>query len=67
MIDLFIKLKDRIVHGNFETHLVVGLICLGVGIFIIQKVFYKLLKIITKKPIFHTPYCIVHLKEYPHY
>jgi len=49
MIDLFIKLKDRIVHGTFETHLVVGFICLGVGIFIIQKVFYKLLKIITKK------------------
>ena len=49
MIDLLIKLEDRIVHGNFETHLVVGLICLGVGIFTIQKVFYKLLKIITKK------------------
>ena len=49
MIELLIGLEDRIAHGNFETHLVVGLICLGIGIFIIQKVFYKLLKIVTKK------------------
>jgi len=49
MLEFFIEIGTRIVNGGFKTHLVVFIICLVLGIIILQRVFTKTLKIIANK------------------
>ncbi len=49
MLEMLTELGNRIVNGNFKTHLVVFLISLGLGIILIRLLFAKLLKIIARK------------------
>jgi len=49
MLTFFIELETRIVNGGFKTHLAAFIICLVVGIIILQWVFTKILKIIAKR------------------
>jgi Small-conductance mechanosensitive channel len=49
MLEIFTAIGDRINHGRFETHLAVFLISAALGIFIIQLVFYKLLRLVARK------------------
>lgn len=49
MIEILSGLGDRIINGGFKTHLVVYFISLGLGIFIIQQIFYRLLKVVSRK------------------
>lgn len=49
MLETITQIANRIINGGFKTHLAVYLISLALGIFIIQLVFYKLLKIVARK------------------
>ena len=49
MLEIFTELGNRIINGGFKTHLAAFLVSLALGIFIIQLVFYKLLKIFARK------------------
>ena len=49
MLDFFTEIGNRIINGGFKIHLVVFIICLALGIIIIQLVFSKLLKVVARK------------------
>lgn len=49
MLEIFTEIGKRIVNGGLKTHLVVFVICLVLGIIILQWVFTTILKIIAKK------------------
>ena len=49
MLEILTGLGDKIINGGFKTHLEVYIISLGLGIFIIQQIFYRLLKVVSKK------------------
>lgn len=46
---IFTEIVNQITNGGFKTHLMVYLLSLALGIFIIQLVFNKLLKIVVRK------------------
>ncbi|WP_371363889.1 hypothetical protein SRRS_47780 [Sporomusa rhizae] len=46
---IFTDIVNQIINGGFKTHLMVYLLSLALGIFIIQLVFNKLLKIVVRK------------------
>lgn len=49
MLETITQIANRIINGGFKMHLAVYLISLALGIFIIQLVFYKLLKTVAGK------------------
>jgi Small-conductance mechanosensitive channel len=49
MLEFFTEIATRIVNGGVKTHLAVFVICLVLGIIILQWAFTKILKVIAKK------------------
>lgn len=49
MLNFFNEIANRIIHGHFETHLVVFIICLVLGIIMLQCICTRILKIIAKR------------------